>query len=136
MILRSLNIILLTTFVISFQWNNKINVKLKSPDKLSSYQIYSTNREKSTNEIVEDTRKAILSIIEDSWLKVCLLIPQQALVICQDELREATSLLVLASIRKSAFVNPVSRNIIELMFEEADQNNDGQVSFVEWFSFL
>jgi hypothetical protein len=128
---------LLIKFVYSFRPKSLVTVPRTQHPEFRIGRIYSIDEKSShSHVVVEETRKAILTIIEESWLKVCLLIPQSALTICQDELREATSLLVLASIRRSAFVNPVSRKIIERMLEEADKNNDGQVSFVEWFDWL
>jgi EF hand len=52
------------------------------------------------------------------------------------ELRGATSLLVLATVRRAADDSAVSRATVEGMFREADANNDGQLTFQEWFTWL
>ena len=81
-------------------------------------------------------REAVVEVLERSWEKVCRHIPQSALETCEDELREATALLVLAAVRRSALTDNGSRSAVQSMFAEADQNNDGQVSFAEWFEWL
>jgi hypothetical protein len=62
--------------------------------------------------------------------------PTATLELCEDELKSATALLVLATVRRAADDNPVSRATVERMFREADVNGDGQLSFVEWFQWL
>ena len=106
----------------------------RPPEVRQYFQTSSNDHDLFDN--VDSTREAILTIIEQSWFKVCLLIPQAALTVCEDELRDATSLLVLASIRRSALTSAVSRKTIERMLEQADEDQDGQVTFVEWFDWL
>lgn len=82
------------------------------------------------------TRVAVVQIIEDSWERVSQLVPGAALELCEEELKSATALLVLATVRRAADDNPVSRATVERMFREADVNGDGQLSFLEWFQWL
>ena len=85
---------------------------------------------------VPSTRTALVQIIEDSWQRVVQLVPQLSLELCEDELKGATALLVLATVRRAADDSSVSRATVEQMFREADVNGDGQLSFVEWFEWL
>ena len=85
---------------------------------------------------VEFSRASLVRIIESSWSHVTRLLPQSTLQLCERELKDATSLLVLATVRKSADENPHTRSTVAQMFKEADVNNDGQVSFSEWFDWL
>ena len=85
---------------------------------------------------VEITRSALVSIIDESWERVQQLISPNLLRQCENELKGATSLLVLATVRKAADINEDSRRTVESMFKEADINNDGQITFMEWFKWL
>lgn len=85
---------------------------------------------------IEMTRSSLVRIIEESWEHVNRLVPKETLVLCEDELKDATSLLVLATVRKSADDNPISKSTVEGMFKEADINQDGQVTFSEWYDWL
>lgn len=85
---------------------------------------------------VDLTRGAIHSILENSWIRVSQLIPQETLLLCEDELKGATSLLILATIRRSADTDLKSRLTVEKMLKEADVNNDGHLSFIEWYDWL
>ena len=73
------------------------------------------------------TRLALVNIIENSWERVVQLMPQVTLEICEDELKGATALLVLATVRRAADDSLVSRATVEQMFRDADVNGDGQV---------
>jgi EF hand len=44
--------------------------------------------------------------------------------------------LVLATVRRAADDSAISRATVEGMFREADVNNDGQLTFQEWFQWL
>ena len=48
---------------------------------------------------IEITRGAFVQIIEQSWARVNQLVPESTLSICEEELKGATSLLVLATVR-------------------------------------
>lgn len=85
---------------------------------------------------IEMTRSSLVRIIEESWDHVNRLVPKETLALCEDELKDATSLLVLATVRKSADDNPISKSTVEGMFKEADINQDGQVTFSEWYDWL
>lgn len=52
---------------------------------------------------VEFTRSALVRIIDDSWNKVTSLVPSSTLKMCERELKDATSLLVLATLRLLAY---------------------------------
>ena len=54
--------------------------------------------------------------------------PQVTLELCEDELKGATALLVLATVRRAADDSLVSRATVEQMFRDADVNGDGQVT--------
>ena len=43
---------------------------------------------------------------------------------------------MLATVRRAADDSAVSRATVEGMFREADANNDGQLTFQEWFTWL
>ena len=73
------------------------------------------------------TRLALVNIIENSWERVVQLMPQVTLELCEDELKGATALLVLATVRRAADDSLVSRATVEQMFRDADVNGDGQV---------
>ena len=51
-------------------------------------------------------------------------------------MKGATSLLVLATVRRAADESAISRATVEGMFREADVNNDGEITFQEWFQWL
>jgi hypothetical protein len=85
---------------------------------------------------IEFTRGAMVRIIEESWSSVSLLIPESTLALCEEELKGATSLLVLATVRRAADDSAISRATVEGMFKDADVNNDGQLTFLEWFEWL
>ena len=74
------------------------------------------------------TRLALVNIIENSWERVVQLMPQVTLELCEDELKGATALLVLATVRRAADDSLVSRATVEQMFRDADVNGDGQVT--------
>ena len=106
-------------------------------NQLRSYKtIYLNSNDDSSSSYAYSAREAVVEVLERSWEKVCRHIPQSALETCEDELREATALLVLAAVRRSALTDYGSRSAVQSMFAEADQNNDGQVSFAEWFEWL
>ena len=85
---------------------------------------------------VEITRSALVAVIDESWQRVQQLISPSLLSRCETELKGATSLLVLATVRKAADINEDSRKTVQRMFHEADINNDGQITFMEWFEWL
>lgn len=85
---------------------------------------------------IDITRGAMVRIIEESWSSVSLLIPESTLALCEEELKGATSLLVLATVRRAADDSAISRATVEGMFKDADVNNDGQLTFSEWFEWL
>jgi hypothetical protein len=85
---------------------------------------------------VSVARHNLVQIIEKSWHKVCQFVPQSTLESYEHELREATSLLVLASLRRSAITNQNSKITLQRILAQADVNQDGQVSFNEWFDWL
>jgi hypothetical protein len=84
----------------------------------------------------EVTRDDLVQLIDESWLQIKRLIGSETLQICEDDLRGATSLLVLATLRRAADEFSSSRSILEWMLRSADRNNDGQLSYAEWFDWL
>ncbi|KAJ1439818.1 hypothetical protein B484DRAFT_163540 [Ochromonadaceae sp. CCMP2298] len=87
-------------------------------------------------ERVQYTRSSLVKLIEESWKKVSRLVPASTLQLCETELNGAISLLVLATIRRSAEEFSSSRSLIEEMLREADSNHDGQLSYSEWYQWL
>ena len=106
------------------------------PPGAKFYSRFHSSTAGSDSSNVEFSRSSLVRIIESSWSHVTRLLPQSTLSLCESELKDATSLLVLATVRKSADENPQSRSTVAQMFKEADVNNDGQVSFSEWFDWL
>ena len=84
----------------------------------------------------EATRVALVTLIEDSWQRVSQLTTKTILRQCEEELRSATGLLVLATARRSAERSATSRATLQSMFRQADVNNDGQITYTEWFDWL
>ena len=103
----------------------------------------------------EPTRLALVDLIEESWQRVAKqlgglhpqpenpsgdLPPQRAaktiLEQCEEELRSATGLLVLATARRAAEHSLASRATLQSMFNKADVNQDGQLTYMEWFDWL
>lgn len=62
---------------------------------------------------IESNRLSMVRIIEQSWQKVCDLIGLQTLEVCEQELKAATSMLVLATIKRLADENHLIRETIE-----------------------
>lgn len=50
----------------------------------------------------EETRKGIVDLVEQTWEKVNLLVKEETMALCEQNLRIATTMLVLAIVRKSA----------------------------------
>jgi hypothetical protein len=84
----------------------------------------------------ESSRIAMVKVIEDSWQKVSNLIGSATLTLCEQELKSATSMLVLATIKRLADENPSAKETIDAMLREADVNQDGQLTFIEWQNWL
>jgi hypothetical protein len=57
---------------------------------------------------IELTRGAFVQIIEQSWARVNQLVPEETLQLCEEELKGATSLLVLATVRLSTNIRRIS----------------------------
>lgn len=85
---------------------------------------------------VERTRLSLVGIMGNSWNNVTQMLPSHALESCESSLKANTALLVLAAIRHSANRFSTSRETFEGMLIEADSNNDGQLSYLEWFDWL
>ena len=84
----------------------------------------------------EVSRLELVKVVEETWKKVNRLIPPYVMLSFEEELRVATTMLVLASVRKSAEDSPDSRAAVESMFRAADVNDDGQLTFIEWYEWL
>jgi len=120
--------------------------------------VRSKSYEQIRNDYVEKTRQSVQKVIRSSWNTVKQLgreLPPGILQNCEEELRKATSLLVLATVRRciykvhmnihclSSFIlrcadlyPESSKAIVQQMLVEADSNKDGQLSFLEWFEWL
>jgi len=134
--------------VTSISSSSKSSSKLSSSSSSSSLisfkrgttikytRLYSTINDSINDDDIEFTRSAFVRIIDDSWNKVTMLVPSSTLKICEKELKDATSLLVLATLRYSASQSPKSRETVEQMFQRADVNHDGQLTFSEWYDWL
>lgn len=98
-----------------------------------------TTRRFSSAKSIQDgqtIKNKLVGLINESMQKIREYIPQDVLSYCLDDLQRATSLLVLATIRRTADEYSSSRIILEWMLRSADSNNDGQLSFNEWFLWL
>eukprot|EP01031_Cornospumella_fuschlensis_P052848 gene52848-64572_t len=73
----------------------------------------------------EKTKTDLVDLIDESWRKVRGLVDPECLPLCESELRGATSLLVLATLRKAADEYSSSRLVLEWMLRSADANGDG-----------
>lgn len=87
---------------------------------------------------VEDTRQAVVDVIEDSWHNVVKFIPPHLLPLCESDLKAVTSLLVLAVMKRVRDLETGSEGAlgIESMFQAADRDGDGSLTFAEWFDWL
>lgn len=85
---------------------------------------------------VEYNRIAVVKIIEEAWQKVIKLINPTTLALCESDLKTSTSMLVLATIKRVADENPIVKQTTDDMIREADVNNDGQLTFIEWQNWL
>ena len=81
-------------------------------------------------------KNAITNVIEESWVNVKKYIPPTTLSLCESDLKGITSLLVLATIKRAADTNLENRENIEIMFQAADTNGDGQLTYKEWVEWL
>lgn len=84
----------------------------------------------------EAVRKDLLRLLDASWQRVRRLVEAETLCRCEEALRGATILLVLATLRRSADLFPSSRGALEAMLRSADVNHDGQLSYAEWSDWL
>jgi len=87
-------------------------------------------------DVTKTTRAALVSLIDETWSRITQLISPEVMDQCQEELKGSTSMLVLATVRRAADENLKSRATVEGMFRAADVNNDGQLTFVEWYDWL
>lgn len=92
--------------------------------------------DEATEDSVEQTRNEVLKILESNWISIEKLIPPSMFPLCQEEIKAATSLLVLATLRRTADVDERSKALVESMFRAADVNADGDLTYVEWFEWL
>ena len=90
----------------------------------------------SGDDLFEDARRDIQGLVEETWRKVNTLVPKETMAVCEQDLRIATTMLVLAIVRKSAGDSVENRVTVQSMFEAADVNSDGQLTFSEWYDWL
>lgn len=115
------------------------NSLVKSPQRKEIQEVVQSNVTlRSVDPSLEQTiTKQYLAIVLDrSWKLVQDLINDKGLQSCEVGLREATSLLVLATLRGAADVYASSKATVEWMFRSADVNHDGQLTYVEWYDWL
>jgi len=115
------------------------NSLVKSPPRKEIQEVVQSNvTMRGVDPSLEQTiSKQYLAIVLDrSWKLVQDLINDKGLQSCEVGLREATSLLVLATLRGAADVYASSKATVEWMFRSADVNHDGQLTYVEWYDWL
>jgi hypothetical protein len=84
----------------------------------------------------ERTREEVGQVLDRTWNEIDRLIPALALEKCREELKGATALLVLATLRRSADSDDTNKKIVNEMFKAADADGDGDLTFMEWFEWL
>lgn len=88
------------------------------------------------NDSVEMQREALVQVIHETWNRVIEVLDHETLQQCDEELKDITSMLVLAAIKRAADQDSISKEIIQSMLHAADVNQDGQLTFQEWFKWL
>lgn len=81
-------------------------------------------------------RTIITRQIDDCWYEIRRLVPKETLILFENELIDSISLVVLATLRRSAEEYSTSRYLIGEMLREADVNSDGKLSYSEWHRWL
>ena len=81
-------------------------------------------------------RTMITRQIDDCWYEIRRLVPKETLILFENELIDSISLVVLATLRRSAEEYNTSRYLIREMLREADVNSDGKLSYSEWYRWL
>ena len=81
-------------------------------------------------------RTIITRQIDDCWYEIRRLVPKETLILFENELIDSISLVVLATLRRSAEEYSTSRYLIREMLREADVNSDGKLSYSEWYRWL
>lgn len=84
----------------------------------------------------EGTKAILVSVIDHAWKRARSTLNSETLELCEIDLKGATSLLILATIRKSADEFSSSKAMLEWMLATADVNQDGQLTFAEWYDWL
>ncbi|RYG61411.1 hypothetical protein EON64_18590, partial [archaeon] len=79
-------------------------------------------------QFAEKTKTALVDLVDESWRKVRSLVDPACLPLCEDELRGATSMLVLATLHKAAGEYSPSRAALEWVLRSADVSGDGDLS--------
>jgi len=98
----------------------------------NNHQIHNNNNNNNINKV----RNILLIQIDECWHKIRRLIPKEILILFEDELLDFISLVVLATLRRSAEEYKTSRYLITEMLREADVNSDGKLSYSEWYRWL
>lgn len=77
-------------------------------------------------------------VLENTWTQIETLIPLTSLnySTCRADMESAISVLVLATLRRCADTDVSSKEVVDAMFAEADTNQDGTLTFTEWFDWL
>ena len=78
---------------------------------------------------------SIVNIINATWTQLTNVVPRQALSGYEGDVKVMTSMLVLAVMKKSSNkFTPLQS--VEAMFRAADENQDGELSIVEWYALM
>ena len=81
-------------------------------------------------------RSAVVELIEDSWYNIAKILPPTTLSLCENDLKGALSLLVLAIVNNVAESSNQNKKSVETLLKAADGNDDGQLTFIEWIEWL
>jgi hypothetical protein len=113
----------------------EINSKLYRDHTIHHHQQPHLNIDNNKNDI-NVIRTIITRQIDDCWYEIRRLVPKESLILFENELIDSISLVVLATLRRSAEEYSTSRYLIREMLQEADVNSDGKLSYSEWYRWL
>lgn len=113
----------------------EINSKLYRDHSIHHHQQPHLKIDNDKNDI-NVIRTIITRQIDDCWYEIRRLVPKESLILFENELIDSISLVVLATLRRSAEEYSTSRYLIREMLREADVNSDGKLSYSEWYRWL
>ena len=115
--------------------NSKLNRDHHHHQQQQQQQQQHLNIDNNKNDI-NIIRTMITRQIDDCWYEIRRLVPKETLILFENELIDSISLVVLATLRRSAEEYNTSRYLIREMLREADVNSDGKLSYSEWYRWL